>query len=90
MNSLGEAYDCDVIGLDQLMIGVVWGALLIAIGLIPRLFQGLVEGVHNYVSLSSSEFRGRSQPVDTVDQPTWLAGLGAVIVALTVVAYFLD
>ena len=90
MRQRAAAYDCDVIGLQQLMIGVVCGAFLIVIGLIPGLFQGLVEGIQNSISLWSSEFRGRSQPVDTVDQPTWLAGVGAVMVALTVVVYFLD
>ncbi len=70
------------------MVGVVSGAFLIAIALIPGLFQGVVEGVHNYVSFWSSEFRTRSRPMDTVDQPRWLAGLGALLITLTVLAYF--
>ena len=69
------------------MIGVVIGAFLIALGLIPGLFQGFVDGVRNFVSLWSSEFQAQSCPPERIDQPAWLVAVGTALMTLTILAY---
>jgi hypothetical protein len=87
----GQAYDGHVIGSFQLMIGVFAGMVLIALGVVPGLFQRLVDGVQdgvqNFANLLSSQFPGPSRLHEELPRPKWLAGLGAALIAATVLAY---
>jgi hypothetical protein len=76
-------YDCRVIDLNHLAIAVLTGAVLIVFGLVP----GLSQGVHNLGRLLSSQFPSPYDPDEQSDQPIWLAGVGAALIAAAVLAY---
>ena len=69
------------------MTGVLSGAVMIVIGLVPGLFQGLAEGVQNLGSLLSARFPSPFQRRAEFRQPIGLAVLGAAWIGLSVVAY---
>jgi len=76
---------------QQLAICLGWGALLIVLGLVPGLFQRLVNGVQNSIKLFSEQL-GWARPIGRVEarrQPTWLAGFGAAMLLIGVLGYFL-
>jgi hypothetical protein len=75
-----------MIHLKEVTLGVVLGFALIALGLIPGLFQGLADGVRNFSDALHS-FPSRWQRREEVRQPAWLAVAGAALIALTVLAY---
>lgn len=74
------------------MILVVSGGVLMLLGLVPGLFQGLTDGIRSVDDLLSSRrpmgmpFRRESEKLV---QPTWLAGLGATLIVLAMLGYFL-
>jgi hypothetical protein len=70
------------------MIGVTAGLILIGFGAVPGLFESFVNRVRNSINLFSSQFPVSSQLDVEVPQPVWLAGLGAVLIALTVAGFF--
>jgi hypothetical protein len=80
-----------MIGPKQLIIALLWGGLLILIGLVPGLFQNLVEGVHRYRDFLLGSFEGsmRREP-DDVQQPAWLMVLGSAIILIALAAYITD
>jgi len=78
---------------EAVTILVVSGFVLIVFGLVPGLFWGLVEGlaegIQNFRDGISSGLpvpppcpRESNRP-----RPTWLAGLGALVIVLTVLTY---
>ncbi len=69
------------------MIGVLAGAVLIVFGIIPGVFQSTADGVRNFVNLLSAQFPGPERVHEEFPQPRWLAGVGAALIALTVLAY---
>jgi hypothetical protein len=77
-----------VIDLNQVATGVLMGSLLIAFGLVPGLFQELADRVSNCADLLSSRFPIPSHSRVEFRQPRWFAGLGAVLIAVTLLAYF--
>ena len=87
----GRVYDGHVIGTFQLMNGVLAGAILIVFGAVPGLFQqlvdGLQDGIQDFASRMSSQFPGPPCQHEQLPQPRWLAGLGAALIAATVLAY---
>ncbi len=62
-------------------VGVLMGSVLMVLGLVPGLFQELVVGVGSALS----SFQGRPMVWDAghIRQPKWLAGAGAILIALT-------
>jgi hypothetical protein len=81
-----KRYDHRMIHPKEVVLGVTLGIALIALGLIPGLFQGLAEGVRNFSDeLHSLPSRWRRH--NEIRQPTWLAVLGASLVAITLLAY---
>jgi len=74
----------------EVMICLLTGCLLVALGLIPGLYQGLVEsvveGVHRFRDQISSGLPS-SIEYAPIQKPTWLAGLGALLVVLSVLEY---
>jgi hypothetical protein len=76
-----------VIDSSHLMTGVLSGCVLIAAGLVPGLFWGLAEGVRNLLDSISSPYPNRLSERERVDPPAWLAVVGAVVIAATVLAY---
>lgn len=81
-----------MITLRELMIGLAAGSVLILFGLVPRIFQGLAEGVRegvcNFKDSFLPSFPGRPRDYEQIHTPRWwLAGLGAALIAITVLAY---
>lgn len=69
---------------NELATGMVCGCLLMLFGLVPDLFNRLVEGVRSVQEFTTP---GRSRHVP-VKQPAWLAGVGALLITATLLAYF--
>jgi hypothetical protein len=76
-----------VFDLDHLITGVLTGTVLIMFGLVRGLFQELVEGAHKILNLVSSGLAVSTGADKHMRQPAWLAILGALWIALSVVAY---
>lgn len=82
-----------MIGLRELIIGVLAGAFLIVLGVVPGFFQSIVDGFLNSVNLFSIRFLGSTRfpgPLrqhEEFPQPRWLAGLGALLITLTALAH---
>ena len=76
------------------MVGVSVGCVLLALGLIPGLFDGLTKGVMEALEnfrdsvLSGSPVtpRRRSE-CERTHRRLWLAGAGALLITVTVLAY---
>jgi hypothetical protein len=81
-----------VIDLRQLTIGLTIGVVLCVLGLVPGLFQRLVnqldEGIENFRSQWTSIYPVSRRPAEYVGQPIWLAGLGGTIIAVSLLAYW--
>jgi hypothetical protein len=76
-----------VIQPHEVMMGVLAGCALIVFGLVPGLLEGLAEGIRNFGESLSSSFSGPSHSHQEFRRPTWLAGVGAALIALTLAAY---
>lgn len=78
--------------LHEVLIGVLSGSVLVVFGLVPGLFEGLSEGVRNFNDSVSfgSPMRPRRYTEHYHRRHVWLAGLGAALIALSVLAYFSD
>ena len=74
-----------------IVLGLMMGVLLIVLGLIPGLFQDLAEGLRNFAdSLSGNSPRGlhRRTAYENRQRPIGLTVAGALMIALSVYAYF--
>jgi hypothetical protein len=71
---------------NSLGLGVFSGVVLIVVGLVPGLFQSLVNGAFSIAS-SLSDFSYESSTENEIRQPIWLAGAGVTVILLTVLAY---
>jgi hypothetical protein len=69
------------------MVPVGTGALLIVLGLVPGLFQGLTDGVRNALESFSSPLRSRLNGDGRIREPRWLAGVGIALIAAAMLAY---
>ena len=71
-------------------MGILTGCLLVVFGLVPGLFQSLVEGmlsaIHRLLDQITS---GLPTPMEyaPIQKPTWLVGLGALLIVLSVLGY---
>jgi hypothetical protein len=89
-------YDRDVIDLRQVATGVVIGTMLLVFGLVPGLFQGFADGVRRALESFQNgnllAVRFHSHPSRDVEasQPRWLAGIGAALIAGTLIGYLLN
>jgi hypothetical protein len=81
-----------VIDLRQLSIGLTIGVVLCVLGLVPGLFQRLLnqieESMENFRSQWTSIYPISPRTTQYEGQPTWLAGLGTALIVLTLLAYF--
>ncbi|HCC59060.1 MAG TPA: hypothetical protein DEQ47_17725 [Solibacterales bacterium] len=69
---------------NQLAFGLLFGCALILFGLVPDLFNRFVEGVR-----SLQQFADPPRTSHTpLPQPTWLAGVGALLITAALLAYF--
>ena len=68
---------------NLLVFDVSVGCALIAFGLVPGLFHRFMEGVRRFRQFPLTP-RGSHEPVD---QPTWLAGVGALVITAAILAY---
>jgi hypothetical protein len=89
---LPKGYHHDVIDVRQVVIGVSMGSVLLVFGLVPGLFQGLVEGVRNVLAsfqsgnLLSPRFLVHPARQAQFGQPISLAATGAALIVLTLLA----
>ena len=71
----------------QSVIGIVCGALLIALGIVPGLFANLVEGlIEGTLNFRDQLIHGQPLPRPPrvqVRQPKWLAIVGAALIGAT-------
>lgn len=76
-----------MIDAGQLVNGVLMGTVLILLGLVPNLLQGLADAIFDFAGrlsvLSPIHRRFHVQ----IQQPSWFAGVGVVIIVLTLFAY---
>ena len=86
--SRGISHNSHVIDLNQLMIGVMWGMALMFFGLVPGLFKSFAEGVLNCADALTSRSPRSSHLSERYRHPVWLAGIGAALIAVTLLAYF--
>jgi len=82
-----KGYDRHVIKLNQVVFGVLIGSVLIALGLVPGLYQRLTEGVRDCHEMWSRRFPSPPHLYGQRHQPSWLAVLGAALIAVAVLAY---
>ena len=73
----------------DLVVGVLAGCVLIVFGLVPGLFQALIAGIQRFRDSLFSLFPMRALDAAPSDRsrPVWLAGLGAMLIVVTVLAY---
>jgi hypothetical protein len=81
-----------MIGPAQFANGIWMGMVLIALGLIPGLFQNLTDSLRKILGTTlpapiPSRWQSQAEPAELERQP-WLAALGGVILAATVIVYF--
>jgi hypothetical protein len=81
-----------MIGPAQFVNGIWMGMVLIALGLIPGLFQNLTDSLRKIIGTSlpvpiPSRWQTEIQPVKLKQQP-WLVLLGWAILAATIILYF--
>ena len=71
----------------QFTIGVMVGCVLIVCGLVPGLFEWITEEILNFRDSLFSPYSSPRRLQVEIRQPTWLAGLGTVIIAATVLEF---
>ncbi len=82
-----------MIGPGQFVNGIWMGIVLIALGLLPGLFEDLADALRKITGLMfspvpiPSRLRTQTQRVPLKQQP-WLAALGGAIIATTFILYF--
>jgi uncharacterized protein YjeT (DUF2065 family) len=75
------------------MVGIFVGCVLVALGLIPGLFdrltRGTIEGVRSFRDslLYGSPVIPRPIKDETLHRPVWLAGMGALLITITILAW---
>ena len=77
-----------MIGLQQLVLGISVGLALMLGGTVPRLFQQVNDGVRNAIARVSAPMLPPDRSREEMRQPKWLAGVGAALIAVSVLAYF--
>ncbi len=79
-----------MIGTDQVVNGVWVAAVLLLLGLVPGLYQSLLDGISKASDLVAVRiFTPRISPQARINQPYWLAGMGVAVLLLTFLAYLL-
>jgi hypothetical protein len=78
----------------ELIVGITVGSILLAFGLVPGLFDGVAAGVmqamRNFRESLSSNWPAaptRRAEYERLHRPFWLAGVGALLMAITVLDY---
>jgi len=74
----------------EVMTCFLTGCLLVAFGVIPGLYQGLVDGLAEGIQRFRDQISpGFPTPMEhtPIQKPTWLAGLGALLMVLSVLGY---
>jgi hypothetical protein len=81
-------------GAKDLVSAFIIGGILIALGMVPGLFQRLSqrvqEAIENFSALISSPYllpHSRQRESEKLSQPLWLAGVGLALILLSLLAY---
>jgi hypothetical protein len=83
-----------MIGPAQFVNGIWMGIVLIALGLIPGILENLTDLLRKITGMSSlapipSRWQAQGEPVQFKQQP-WLAILGGIIIAATVILFSIN
>lgn len=77
-----------MIGTDQVINGVWVGTVLLLLGLVPGLYQSLVNGMRGMSTLIAVRVAfPRISSKEKIEQPYWFAAVGAVVLLITCAAY---
>jgi len=69
---------------------IIFGCLLIALGLVPGLFQGLQDAIRNFSSSLSSPFPAvpaHRRDYEKLPRPLWLAVIGLALILISLLTY---
>jgi hypothetical protein len=76
-----------MIGLSQLVSGVLMGCLLMALGLVPGLYKALGEGVLLFAERITFQSPAPARLQVKFEQPRLFATVGVVLIGVTLAAY---
>lgn len=71
----------------QCVNGIWMGVVLIGLGLVPGLFQGIGDSLCTFADALAGQFGFMSRRRMNLGQPRWFALTGAVILCATLLAY---
>jgi hypothetical protein len=77
----------------DIVVGLVAGAVAVVFGIVPGLFSGLSVGVCNFpdsLLFGAPVHPHRLTEAERLQRPLGLAVFGALVIALTIVAYILN
>jgi hypothetical protein len=77
----------------DLTTALMIGAVLVALGFVPGVLQRVQDGIQNFRDSLYSPFPVRfAQQTDyeNLPRPFWLAGLGLVVVLVSLIAYIVN
>jgi hypothetical protein len=79
-----------MIGTDQVVNGIWVSVILILLGLVPGLYQSIVNGISNVSNLLPLQVAvPRLHAKEKVPQPRWLAAVGGAALLITCAAHLL-
>lgn len=79
-----------MIGTDQVINGVWVGTVLLMLGLVPGLYQSLIDGMRSMSTLIAVRIAfPRLSSREKIQQPYWFAAAGSVVLLITFAAYLL-
>jgi hypothetical protein len=69
---------------------IIFGGVLIALGLVPGLFQGLQDGIRNFSASLTSPFPAvpaHRRDYEKLPRPLWLAVVGLALILISLLTY---
>ena len=69
------------------------GSVLIALGLVPGVFQRVQDGIQNFRDSLYSPFPARfphQTDYDSLARPLWLAGIGLAVILVSLTEYLVN
>jgi hypothetical protein len=79
-----------MIGTDQVINGVWVGTVLLLLGLVPGLYQSVVDGMRSMSTLIAVRIAfPRISSKEKIEQPYWFAAAGLAVLLVTFAAYLL-
>lgn len=77
-----------MIGTDQVINGVWVGTVLLLLGIVPGLYESLVDGMRSMSKLIAVQIAfPRMASRERIEQPYWFAAAGVAVLLITFAAY---